>query len=449
VYTGVIHLTQKKPHDSLATGRGALEKFNVSPLNMSNVMKKVAFITTFFLLVSLACERPESLTTSLPELANQESLSIASAKNYFIKSVLPSNPSGRVAGQNKYERDIDWNSAKKVKQPNGLEVVAAPVIYKSNDRPGVIIWDDKTSEADKRPKIENVLDAKECLLTYKDKAGKFQTQIVQYIPNKEYKTKKKGVITDDFSGWVVATTWDEKLIIGYEFKNGKDIRQLTPTSGSATAGGRLSSCDFTYYQSVTANCYSCGSNCTACDVSISGGYQGFCTGPSSNSATDPNTNVSYGGISITLTGSPYDQNYVAPYSVNYGDEPAKFFVFKLKGSIVVTNPCQHAALKAYLSIIPNLEIDYNNKVWQCLQQNGLSGDALQNMFGALTISAVAKEMYNRPWSGFLTIARGILAGLTINGANAVTCVWGVQGDTNAEIDKAYNKYIEDFNKPCN
>ncbi|ADB42316.1 hypothetical protein [Spirosoma linguale] len=326
-------------------------------------------------------------------------------------------------------------------------MIAAPVIYKTSSRPGVILWDDKTSDDEKRPKIENVLDAKECLLTYKDKSGNFQTQIVQYIPSKEYKTKKKGVIFDDFSGWVMALTWDEKLVAGYEFKNGKDIRQLTMTK--AAAGGRLSSCDFTYYQSVTANCYSCGTNCTACDVSISGGYQGFCTGPSSNSATDPNTNISYGGISITLTGSPYDQNYVAPYNVNYGDDPTKFFVFKLQGSIVVTNRCQHEALKAYLSIVPNLEIDYNNKVYQCLQQNGFSGDALQNMFGSLAISAVAKEMYKRPWSGFLTVARGILAGLTINGANAVTCVWGVQGDTNAEIDKAYNKYKEDFNKPCN
>ncbi|WP_425290861.1 hypothetical protein [Spirosoma linguale] len=70
-------------------------------------MKKTAFTLVFFLLVSLACERPESLTTSLPELANQESISIADAKNYFIKTVLPSNPSGRVASQNKYERDID------------------------------------------------------------------------------------------------------------------------------------------------------------------------------------------------------------------------------------------------------------------------------------------------------------------------------------------------------
>ncbi|GAB2527330.1 hypothetical protein GCM10027085_16970 [Spirosoma aerophilum] len=305
---------------------------------MSNVMKKTAFTLVFFLLVSLACERPESLTTSLPKLANQESLSIADAKNYFIKTVLPSNPSGRVASQNKYERDIDWNAAKKVKQTNGLEVVAAPVIYKTNSRPGVILWDDKTSDDEKRPKIENVLDARECLLTYKDKSGNFQTQIVQYIPSKEYKTKKKGVIADDFSGWVMALTWDEKLITGYEFKNGKDVRQLTTTK--AAAGGRLSSCDFTYYQSVTANCYSCGTNCTACDVSVSGGYQGYCTGPSSDSATDPNTNVSYGGQGI------YYYTAAAPSDYNYGISCTTFVFTK------TTPSWQEAGVKGfYMNIV--------------------------------------------------------------------------------------------------
>lgn len=197
-------------------------------------------------------------------------------------------------------------------------------------------------------------------------------------------------------------------------------------------------------------------NCTACNVIISGGYQGFCTSPSSDSGVDPNTGISYGGSGTngTFTGSPYDQNFTAPYTFQNDangddDDKKKWFVYKLQGSIVVTNPCQHAALKEYLGIIPNIEEDYNNKVRQCLDQNSVSGDAIQNVLGSLTLSAIAREMYKRPWTGFLTVARGMLAGLTINGANATTCVWGVQGDIDAEINKAYNKYVQEFNKPCN
>lgn len=110
---------------------------------------------------------------------------------------------------------------------------------------------------------------------------------------------------------------------------------------------------------------------------------------------------------------------------------------------------QDAALKNYFSIIPALEINYNNKVYHCLQESGYSGDALQNLLGSLTISAIAKEMTNRPWSGFLTVARGLLAGLTINTLNAIVCVKGVQGDIDAEIAIAYDVYITAFNKPCN
>lgn len=265
-------------------------------------MKKLLFVTTFLVLVSLACDRTEPTTNNPLPPINQESISIAEAKEYFINSVLPSTVAARAAAANKYERIIDWDAAKKVKQANGLEVIAAPVSYKTNGRPGVIMWDDQTSEEAKRPAIENVLDARECLLTYKDKSGSIQTQLVQYIASKDYKARKKGGIADDFTGWVMALTWDETIIAGYEFKNGKDVRQLI--KGSKNSGGRTAGCDFTYYQNVTANCYPCGSNCTACDVFVAGGYQGTCTGPSSNSGTDPNTGIIYGGTGIYTYAPP-------------------------------------------------------------------------------------------------------------------------------------------------
>ena len=265
-------------------------------------MKKISLII-FSFLISLSCERPESSINmpnkGLPETITQGGISLEEAKNYFTNTVLGSSASARIASERKYQRDIDWNSAKKVKQANGLEVIVAPVRYKTNSRPGVIFWNDKTSDDKKRPKIENALDAKECLLTFKDKSGNIQTQLVQYVSTKEYKQQKKGGISkDDFTGWVIAITWDEQPIIGYEFKNGKDVKQLTPANSGSNPGGRLAYCEFSYYQSIAVSCYPCGSNCTACDVGVSGGYQGYCTNPSSNSGTDPYTGVSYGGEGI-------------------------------------------------------------------------------------------------------------------------------------------------------
>jgi hypothetical protein len=423
-------------------------------------MKKIALITLVLSLVSIACERSEPLIntessiSSLSEKTYQGSISIADAKDWFTSTLLRLDAFGRVAAANAYERDIDWNSAKKVKQDTGLEIVVAPVKYKTNKRPGVIFWNSDTPENEKRPDINNVLDPKECLLVYKDKSGSVQSQLVQYIPSKEYKKKKKGRISDgDFTGLLFAMTWNEKFVVGFEFKDGKIVKALTPTTSTNAPGGRVASCDYNYYQTVVASCQSCGNNCTECNVIISGGYQGFCTGPSSDSGVDTNTGISYGSTptSSLFTGSPYDASYAAPYtySVSMTDDPPKFFVFKLRGQVTVTNPCQHAALKEYLSIIPGLESIYNNKVYLCLVENGYGGSALQTALGSLTISAIAKEMANQPWSTFLTVARGLLIGVGTNVLNANVCIKNIQGDTNIAIDTAYNKYIIDFAKPCN
>ena len=299
-------------------------------------MKKTLLAFSCFLLITLSCERPESLIDrpkkSISEPISQGSISIEEAKNYFINTVIQSTASAREGFERKYQRDIDWGSAKKIKQENGLEVIASPIIYKTNTRPGAMIWDSKTSEDKRQGNIENALNVKECFITFKDMSGNIQTQLVQYISTKEYELKHKGNISkDDFSGWVMAMTWGEQPIIGYEFKNGKDVKQLTPVNSASNSGGRVAYCEFSYYQSIAVSCYSCGSNCTACDVSVSGGYQGYCTDPSSNSGTDPNTYVSYGGNGIYYYTPPATIVEIGTYSNSPGQRPIATFSNKCDG----------------------------------------------------------------------------------------------------------------------
>jgi hypothetical protein len=186
--------------------------------------------------------------------------------------------------------------ATKVKQPNGLELVIVPIRYKSDRKPGKLIWSDKTPENEKNPKIENVLDVRENLLTYKDPSGQLQSEIFQLIPSKDYKKQKKeGISKNDFSGWIMAFTWNEEFITGFEFKNGKKIRDLL-NPGKAR-GGRPSSCEYYYSSSVTSYCYpgsGCGA-CTMCDVYITGQWVATCTMPSSDSGTNTNYGPDYGG----------------------------------------------------------------------------------------------------------------------------------------------------------
>lgn len=264
-------------------------------------MKKVFLflgLLSLLIVIGISCNRPEpSLAPVTPDLATdapyQGSISVEEAQSYFTNTVLKTTQNARKADEKLYERAVDWSTARKVKQANGLEVIVSPVNYKNDSRPGLIIWDDKTAEDQKKPEIDNVLKASEVLLTFKDKTGQLQTQLVQYLPSKEYRKKKK-VSPDnkDFSGWVIVQTWGEKLVTGYEYKDGKDIKRLV--ASDKAPGARRSECYLTYIGNVSVVCYPCGSNCTQCDATVTGSYSGYCTNPSSDSGTG-SSGVNYGG----------------------------------------------------------------------------------------------------------------------------------------------------------
>jgi hypothetical protein len=267
----------------------------------------------------LSCERPESaLTTPAPysnplqgssKSSNSGTITIEEAKSHFTNSALNSSKSARKSDENKYERNVDWKLAEKVRESNGLELVVVPITYKSGRKPGKLIWSDKTPENEKLAKIDNVLEIKEKLISYKDTSGQMHTEILQLIPSKEYKTKKKENISkNDFSGWIMALTWDEDFITGFEFKNGKRIRDLL--NPSKTRGGRTS-CEVYYSSQVTSYCHPCsgGGACTECDVYITGQYITTCTMPSSDSGTNSNYGPTYGGSGWYFASQTYYEEY--------------------------------------------------------------------------------------------------------------------------------------------
>lgn len=78
----------------------------------------------------------------------------------------------------------------------------------------------------------------------------------------------------------------------------------------------------------------------------------------------------------------------------------------------------------------------------------MSGDALENLAAGLSFSAIAQFIMGSPQATFRTAARGVLYGQALNNLNLNACIEGAQGDTNTEIDKAYNAYSNAFTAPC-
>jgi hypothetical protein len=258
-------------------------------------MKKLPNFLFLFLLLSFSCNQ----TKDIVEASYDRKIEIDDAMLWFNSTYLFKG-AARESSNEKYQRDVDWKDVKTIKQDNGLEIVVAPIKYQNKYKPGVIYSNATTPTEKKKHIFDNVSDVEEYVFIFKDKKGANQAQLVQYVPDKTYKKKNGRISTKDFSGLVIASTWDEKPIIGFQFLDGKPSKLFTPNSAP---GGKVALCDYVIFEIVSTYCYSCGINCTECDVTITTNVQSFCSGSPGSSSDDPNTGVGYGGGSSSGGGN--------------------------------------------------------------------------------------------------------------------------------------------------
>lgn len=234
--------------------------------------------------------------------------------------------------------------------------------------------------------------------------------------------------------------WNRNPIAGFEYDNGKSVRRIAiDQDGKGARRGCITIEWYTCASADGGNSWYCHRTGTSTDCT---GFCGNCPGN-----TDPTIDYDGpGGYYEGCGGS--SSGFTGAYSINYSSDPIKNRLFKLTGTVTITNGCQHAALKTYLQKAEDLEIDYRNKIRQCGIQNNVSGDALENLAAGLSFAAIAQFIMGNPQATFRTAARGLIYGQALNNLNLNACIEGAQGDINAEIDKAYNAYSSAFSAPC-
>jgi hypothetical protein len=196
-------------------------------------------------------------------------------------------------------------------------------------------------------------------------------------------------------------TWEEDPILGFEFKEGKAVKNLAKVGSGSNK--RLASCEYYYNQIVTVICNPCdnsGSPCTDC-TAIGGGYTVYCTSPSSDSGTNPNTGVNYGGGGSggNYVLSTADANAVAGYNDLLGDIDVLSDPIRPHITVTINKPCQGDALRALINNAQVAQAEYSSNMNNCLIAAGFGAAAIDVMNNGGFYKMIVAQMKNSGGKG--------------------------------------------------
>jgi hypothetical protein len=115
----------------------------------------------------------------------------------------------------------------------------------------------------------------EGLIVYKEKnVNKAFLGQIAYDPI-DAKSKKNTIQKSDFTGWLIKADWEDALMEGVNYKNGKIVSTFDAQS---LKKGRVSDCYTTVVSYQTVSVQSCGPNCTEVTVTLTRSLQYICGG---------------------------------------------------------------------------------------------------------------------------------------------------------------------------
>ena len=205
-----------------------MEAYIVSAKKYSN-MKKLSIFALFLLLVlPFACQKE----TILEENTINDELTIQEAKAWFETTIGTTSPNTRTAGAIAAftAKDPLWQGATQTTLKNGRTGWLVPLKLKQLRS---LSYRTSTKKDIKPNSVQET--PMQFMFQFKEK-GKIQLQVVEYLPEKAYLDKSKGLIDEkDFSGIVFVKTWEDKIIGGGHYLNGKRTSTFSPK----IAGGRI------------------------------------------------------------------------------------------------------------------------------------------------------------------------------------------------------------------
>jgi hypothetical protein len=231
-------------------------------LSNNLILKTIKFHLRYFISIILlflfSCHKNFDIIDSLQ---NDESgqLSIQDAQQWFNKQHSNVNNSRQSAENTKAP---NWSHASSLDFEFG-EGIVVPLAYQQNYSVSFI---KNKKDTKQKPKATMSLNSLNYLVVYKDKDNKYVEQVVSIIPEEEYVLKSnymKG--QNPFDGMIQVRNWEDKLIKGYVYENGKRIGDIVDTKNKKVL--LLDCYETSYYLCPPENLTSSGEiiNYAGCD----------------------------------------------------------------------------------------------------------------------------------------------------------------------------------------
>jgi hypothetical protein len=237
-------------------------------------MKRSTFIKNFSILagggVILSCKNDSFMSFLEPNASGN--LSIKEAQAWFTDYYLKKYESARKNSALSHKRVPNWKEAKEVKSDRDISYILVPVNYEETGRPSFMAWNDETEFRTKIPQyFANPIF--EALIIHTDDKGNTEAYLSQIAYDRFH--LKDGIFNlDTFTGGLLKSEWDDTLIEGRLYSNGKHGLTLNPE----TSRNRIADCDIYYFTYYTYDGHSCGTNCYEFEITEHRTYFVSCSG---------------------------------------------------------------------------------------------------------------------------------------------------------------------------
>lgn len=149
-----------------------------------------------------------------------------------------------------------------------------PVNYVTENRPSFSAWDEQTMFKQKLAEYYTH-PIFEALVIYTDEKGETNAYLSQ-IAYDRYHIVNDRLDVDKFYGWILKANWDDTLLGGSFYEEGKQQLSIHPSDANA----RITDCRWYYYSYYSYSGGSCGVNCYEFTITLHQHYSVSCSGGS-------------------------------------------------------------------------------------------------------------------------------------------------------------------------
>ncbi|WP_128546875.1 hypothetical protein [Larkinella soli] len=181
--------------------------------------------TLFALMAASSCQDAEHSNTNQPNPWPSNQITIAEAKQYFFQQLAGVG----LRKPKKKNRKTLWDKAVNQKDQRGRDVVSVPLVYDLGQ--------------------DLMLQGFQRLLVWKDN-GQTQSVVLEVLGRPDYLQKNNFHLNDfDFTGLVFLRDWDDTLLAGWAYENGRKQGPIVLESDKQTQNrqGRVAGCDYRQY----------------------------------------------------------------------------------------------------------------------------------------------------------------------------------------------------------